>query len=115
MANETFIKRVKLEGYKSIRSAEIDFQPGLNIVIGKNGSGKTNFLKLIDKAIRTSYSELDNDFYLEMDVFNREHIHIVVARILSLKNEEVQNFSLKKKQIKAVVQIDEEKKKNLTD
>ena len=111
MANETFIKRVKLEGYKSIRSAEITFQPGLNIIIGKNGSGKTNFLKLIDKAIRTSYSELDNDFYLEMDVFNREHIHIVVARILSLKNEEVQNFSPKKKQIKAVVQIDEEKKK----
>lgn len=111
MANETFIKRVKLEGYKSIRSAEITFQPGLNIIIGKNGGGKTNCVKLIDKAIRTNYSELDNDFYLEMDVFNRKYIHIVVARILSSKNEEVQNFSLKKKQIKAVVQIDEERKK----
>ena len=45
MENQAHISRVHLKGYKSIRDMEIDFMPGLNIIIGPNGSGKTNFLR----------------------------------------------------------------------
>ncbi len=44
--SDVFLKQVRLKNYKSIIDAEIDFKPGLNIIIGNNGSGKTNFLTL---------------------------------------------------------------------
>ena len=45
---QAHISKVHLKGYKSIRDLEIDFMPGLNIIIGPNGSGKTNFLESIE-------------------------------------------------------------------
>jgi AAA15 family ATPase/GTPase len=53
----TYISRVHLKGYKSIRDLEIDFKAGLNIIIGPNGSGKTNFLEFMNKAF---HLQVDN-------------------------------------------------------
>lgn len=44
---QAYISKVHLKGYKSIKDLEIDFKPGLNIIIGPNGSGKTNFLEFV--------------------------------------------------------------------
>ena len=44
---QAYISKVHLKGYKSIKDLEIDFKPGLNIIIGPNGSGKTNFLEFL--------------------------------------------------------------------
>jgi recombinational DNA repair ATPase RecF len=41
---DTYLQHVSLKNYKSIIDAEIEFKPGLNIIIGKNASGKTNFI-----------------------------------------------------------------------
>jgi predicted ATP-binding protein involved in virulence len=49
-----YISRVHLKGYKSIRDLEIDFKAGLNIIIGPNGSGKTNFLEFLDASMSTN-------------------------------------------------------------
>lgn len=44
MAPETRITSVSIEGYRSIRSL-VEFEPGsLNLLIGANGAGKSNFL-----------------------------------------------------------------------
>jgi predicted ATP-dependent endonuclease of OLD family len=45
---QNYISRVHLKGYKSIRDVSIDLLPGLNIIIGANGSGKTNFLEFVE-------------------------------------------------------------------
>jgi len=42
-----YLKKAKLKGYKSIKNAEIEFCEGLNIVIGKNASGKSNLLEFL--------------------------------------------------------------------
>jgi AAA15 family ATPase/GTPase len=47
-SQQAYISKVHLKGYKSIRDLEIDFKPGLNIIIGPNGSGKTNFLEFLE-------------------------------------------------------------------
>jgi len=44
---DTFLQHVSLKNYKSIKDVEIDFKPGLNIIIGKNSSGKTNFIDIM--------------------------------------------------------------------
>jgi predicted ATP-dependent endonuclease of OLD family len=57
-----YISRVHLKGYKSIRDLEIDFKAGLNIIIGPNGSGKTNFLEFLDSFF---YDKTDSQFIAE--------------------------------------------------
>ena len=48
---QSYISHVHLKGsYKSILDVEIDLKPGLNILIGENGSGKTNFLEYLWKT-----------------------------------------------------------------
>lgn len=48
-----YLDKVHLKGFKSIEDLTIDFQKGLNILIGKNGSGKSNFLDFIHQAVHT--------------------------------------------------------------
>ena len=63
-----YISRVHLKGYKSIRDLEIDFKAGLNIIIGPNGSGKTNFLEFIYESQnnQTYPALMKEDFYFEI-------------------------------------------------
>ena len=42
-----FFQNIKLENYRNFNYFEIDFTSGCNVLIGKNGSGKTNILESI--------------------------------------------------------------------
>lgn len=53
-----FLKRAELSGYKSIKDVKVDFDKGLNIIIGKNAAGKTNFLSFLDSVLDFSYNKL---------------------------------------------------------
>jgi predicted ATP-dependent endonuclease of OLD family len=55
---DTYLQHVSLKNYKSIKDVEIDFKPGLNIIIGKNASGKTNFVNGLDMILNFKYDEL---------------------------------------------------------
>jgi predicted ATPase len=55
----SYIGPCQLSGYKSIKNASCEFNKGLNIVIGNNGSGKTNLLEFIYKVLKRDYSKLD--------------------------------------------------------
>ena len=55
-----YITSLHLKGYKSIRDLSVDLKQGLNIIIGANGSGKTNFLEFLDAAYRSDYESLLN-------------------------------------------------------
>lgn len=47
------IKHVKIENFRSFVEADVDLQP-FSLVVGANGSGKTNFLKLLKLACELS-------------------------------------------------------------
>jgi predicted ATP-dependent endonuclease of OLD family len=55
---KSFLQHVSLKNYKSIKDVEIDFKPGLNIIIGKNASGKTNFINGLNAELNFKYDEL---------------------------------------------------------
>jgi AAA15 family ATPase/GTPase len=63
---DTFLQHVSLKNYKSIKDVEIDFKPGLNVIIGKNASGKTNFINGLTNGLNFKYDELwDSDFIVK--------------------------------------------------
>ena len=56
MAEETpelqpplYLKQARIRDHAPLRDATVRFQPGLNVIIGANGSGKTRFLTLISQ------------------------------------------------------------------
>lgn len=61
MENQAYISHVHLKGYKSIRDMSVDLLPGLNIIIGPNGSGKTNFLEFLNAALSGNHRLFESD------------------------------------------------------
>jgi predicted ATPase len=51
------LKSIAIEGYKSIAKAEIELRD-LNVIVGANGSGKSNFLCLFKEIARFSEPEI---------------------------------------------------------
>lgn len=70
----SYIGRCQLSGYKSIKNVSCEFNKGLNIIIGNNGSGKTNLLEFIYKVLVEEYSGLDI-FKTEIDLYKPSFIN----------------------------------------
>ena len=47
------IKKVKLENYTVFEDQQIEFDPGINVLIGENGTGKTHMLKVLYSACQS--------------------------------------------------------------
>ena len=45
-----YLQRAHIKDFRSIRDAKVEFKPGLNIIIGANGSGKTNFVRVVSRG-----------------------------------------------------------------
>ena len=55
-------KRIRITDFRNVESACVDFDPGVNILVGANAQGKTNLLEAISftaigKSFRTSHDE----------------------------------------------------------
>jgi len=48
------LKSLKLRGFSLFARADLDFAPGLNVIVGSNGTGKSHLLKLAYTATRWS-------------------------------------------------------------
>ena len=50
------IKKIKINNYRLLKNFEIDLEKELSLIIGKNNSGKTSFLSILDKFIGSKAS-----------------------------------------------------------
>nr|GFC60465.1 hypothetical protein [Tanacetum cinerariifolium] len=62
--------------YPPLRDAKVDFKPGLNIIIGKNGAGKTRFLTVLHELA---------DLHEQKEHFGAAGCNIVFGGVLSGK------------------------------
>ena len=46
-----YLEKVNLKNYKAIEEMELDLKPGINLLIGDNGAGKTSVLEGIATAL----------------------------------------------------------------
>ena len=44
------INRLKLSNFRGFKDAEFDFQPGMNLIVGINGAGKSTVLDALSIA-----------------------------------------------------------------
>ena len=42
------LRRIKVDGFRSLVDFTIDLEPGINVIVGANGTGKTNFVSFLD-------------------------------------------------------------------
>jgi len=52
------IKKIKLANWKSHKSLELEFKPGVNMIIGRMGAGKSSILQAITYGLFGTFSEL---------------------------------------------------------
>jgi DNA replication and repair protein RecF len=55
------IEKIRVDGFRNLASTELTFSPGINLITGQNGQGKTNLLEAVvflgsTKSFRTSRS-----------------------------------------------------------
>ncbi|MEG2648278.1 MAG: DNA replication/repair protein RecF [Anaerovoracaceae bacterium] len=82
------IKKIKLENYRNYDQLEIDFHKKVNIILGENGSGKTNLLESIyltslGKSFRTSKDR-------DLIKFEREFCRISSFYVKDNEDEEIE-------------------------
>jgi predicted ATP-dependent endonuclease of OLD family len=77
---DTYLQHVSLKNYKSIKDVEIDFKPGLNIIIGKNGSGKTNFFNYLYPVVGINWDKISNSIDAEFSLIKNADIYRIKAK-----------------------------------
>jgi len=102
--NNFFLKNTKLSGYKSVIDIDINFKEGLNIIIGKNAAGKTNFLTLLSNVLEYSFDDLLN-FSSSLSFKNGKEILVESASEIE-KEDLISSNIFTATKVKSIVKID---------
>ena len=52
------IKKIKLNNFTVFEDTVFDFNPGINILVGENGTGKTHIMKLLYSACQSANQKI---------------------------------------------------------
>lgn len=93
----------RLQNYRSYKDSSFEFDPGVNIIVGQNASGKTNLLDSLHyvatgSLIRPSgeYVVHNGDSWARVDVLTDTN----QERIIKMKNDEKPEFTVEEKAYK---------------
>ncbi|MFP9119304.1 AAA family ATPase [Flavobacterium sp. RNTU_13] len=73
---EVYITRAILKDYLTIKEVNITFNKGINIIIGKNGTGKTNFINYLTDSLQLSpeFSNSEVNFSHSDEIYTKKNI-----------------------------------------
>jgi putative ATP-dependent endonuclease of OLD family len=78
-----YLSSVEIKNFRSLKDLRVEFQPGLNVLVGRNNTGKTNLLQAIRQALGLNASR-GEDLWLERDDFYRDSSTDVTERTISI-------------------------------
>ncbi|WP_158800166.1 AAA family ATPase [Pedobacter sp. L105] len=91
--NYTYLKGGHLVGYKSIEVLEVNLKKGMNLIIGHNGSGKSNFLEMLAQILLSVNPNRKIDFRYADIAFcleNGEDLIYEITRNISKSNRHIE-------------------------
>ena len=86
-----YISEIKIDGYKNCNiKSTISFNPGLNILVGENASGKTTIIDAIRMILRDSEQKYvtEDDFYKSFDNEEQRKNVLIDLKMGNLSPEE---------------------------
>ena len=86
-----YISEIKIDGYKNCNiKSTISFNPGLNILVGENASGKTTIIDAIRMILRDSEQKYvtEDDFYKSFDNEEQRKNVLIDLKMRNLSPEE---------------------------
>lgn len=86
-----YISELKIDGYKNCnKKSTISFNPGLNILVGENASGKTTIIDAIRMVLRDSEQGYvtEEDFYKSFEKDEKRRNILIDLKIENLSPEE---------------------------
>lgn len=67
-----FLQRVRLRNFRGFVDSTLDLRPALNVLVGRNNTGKTNLFAAIRHALGPGAARADN-LWLTLDDVHRQH------------------------------------------
>ena len=95
----THITRAHLKGYRNIRDTEATFREGLNIIIGKNGTGKSNFLWLLANCDEERINDENIEIEKDWNIFYKNENIIIYQKVIHKNTSSNKNIENIRKQI----------------
>ena len=77
------VKQVSVTGFQGSRNIELNIRPDFNFIIGRNGTGKTTFVRLLHSCLSLELDEIAASTFdsIEIKFTNTETGHTPVLRI----------------------------------
>jgi predicted ATP-dependent endonuclease of OLD family len=96
------ISKIKVSNYRLLKSFELDLEDDLSLVIGKNNSGKTSLLSILDKFIGKKsavptfvYDDFNIDFQKELEqIYTTNKYQELIAEFESNEDKKWKNMGI---------------------
>jgi len=92
--NETkmYLKRLKLKNYRLFSDVEITFQYGMNVLIGKNSTGKSTVLEAVDFLLSSNNANIPAEEIIPYNKRNERNVQVRVEGSFEMSNIEKDNI-----------------------
>jgi len=83
-----YLTRLKLKNYRSFPEVDITFQQGMNVIIGKNSSGKSSILESIDFLLSSYDANIPVDEIIPYEMKNQESVQVIIEGHFQMTRKE---------------------------
>lgn len=87
-----YIKEMRVFGFKRFSKLQVEFSPGINIVVGDNDAGKSTLLEAITAVLDGQYRGTSLARNLSEDLFNAENVATYIKIFVQELNANRQRF-----------------------
>ncbi|MDV8158143.1 AAA family ATPase [Acinetobacter bereziniae] len=86
------IKSVKIDGFWHRMTGDCSFFDDVNIIIGRNGTGKTTFMNILHSILMVDTKGLAEDNFEKVEIILKEGNRTKTIKVKRLPDNEIQNF-----------------------
>lgn len=93
------IKSVKIDGFWHRKKAGCVFYEDVNIIIGRNGTGKTTFMNILHSILMVDIKGLSEDNFEEVEIILKDDNRTKTIKVKKIMENELQSFLIFEYQI----------------